>query len=228
MRPLQRRSRGTVQTNHENRIQTLERRIPEDWPQFASGLLDVQTIDVADTPGTFEFGWAFPDDPCELPDCDPDDWHQDGNYLLLPQGYQGPFWITMQASCLGGCAELENYLEPVDLGDTTPTNMLRLWCYVEIWRDNEPFGDTTTSAAVFGGQHPPSPVNFLTERVWWFRRLHPGHGLLDLSRDRYALLPVFSLNPLSGSFSSNVMIGGLVLTVEMFPPTPNALPGFSA
>ena len=140
MNPLKRETPMTRSTDHEDRIQTLERRIPDDYPKWASWITDLEggTIEAS---GIYLTEPTFPDDePCVLPDCDPDEARTVGNYYLLPLGFQGPFHIYFTIVCSGGCHQIEQFYETVDLGAQGETANITPFVHVEIWRDDEPCG----------------------------------------------------------------------------------------
>jgi hypothetical protein len=214
--PLKRRTRGVTVAEHENRIQTLERRIPVDYPLIDSHLLAALTN--ISGPDTFEFGFTFPDE-CDDPtgvECE-DRFVTSGNYLLLPSGFNGPFEVTMQCAATGGT--FDNYLTPVTGGDVTPTDDLTLAFVAYVAEDN-----VVDTGIYFNGgmysyqlQEPPSRVNGGYDRVWTHVRAVPANSFITESR-RWALLPMVQLNSGVGPVS----VGGLTITTKLYPPNPLA------
>lgn len=201
-----------VQGDHERRIQMLERRYPGDYPRWCSALMDQVTVTTAEVPDSFSLGWSFPDpEPCEEPDCEPLQCHTVGEYFLLPQGFQGPFWIYMTVVCGGGCADFPDYFTTVDPTDFGYTKYLRIFCNVEIWRDDAPFGSTSLDAFQEITMAPPPTIG-ISQIRWNYKKLHPGNGILNQETDRYALRPlVFVESGITGT----VTIDGGVFAVEL-------------
>lgn len=221
MNILRRTSRGQRQLDHENRIQTLERRIPEEYPQLVSYLLgDVSTS----VDGTFDFGFEFPDDePCDLPNCNQDDWHTVGDALLLPQEYRGPFRVHLTASLTSGTTEIDNYLEAVTPANVAPTSNVKLFALCDIF-DGEVYEDTFLSKAFEARGESPPPANVTTDRYWWYLQLASGGGISFSGNPtfRYAVRPQVKITGIAGA----VEIAGIVLTVELLQER-TALAGFS-
>lgn len=221
MNPIRRRSRSVKLRDHEDRVQALERRIPEDYPVLNGAILEQITVQNTDE---YEFGFTFPDpEPCEPPDCDPDGFLTVGNYLVLPEGFDALFKIYLHATLSGGNSNFGNYRTVVDGGDQDQHGKSHVWCSVEIWRDLAPFGFDTYRAWSAWGEHPPVGPSGLAQRYWWYHSLTAGIGVLDPTQDRYALLPLFVLDE---TLAGTATITGL-LTVELLPPGQFQIPGTS-
>lgn len=223
MNPLKRNNPGVRATDHENRISVLERRHAVDYPLWGGDSMGDITVENADT---YEFGWTFPGpDPCELPDCDPDDWHNIGDYLVLPLGYTGMFKVYMTAACSGGCAEFENYREVVDPGDLDQHGKAWLRYETEVWREGEPFGTSSLKGFMSWGEHPPAPETIpgLYQRFWWYHDIHAGVVNMNPETDQWALKPTFILTETLGGPAN---ITGLTFAVELMPGT-QQVPAFS-
>ncbi len=210
MQPLKRGSRGTVQANHENRIQTLERRIPNNYPwNYSIVLGDTGAVG----PGSYNFGWTF-GDPCSDPvGCD-ESFFTDGDYLFLPLGYNDTFIVTMNAAMRSGSAP--NYLTPVTGGDVTPTDRIKIGFVPYIATDNVVDTGSFTVASQFlaNMQEPPPYRSGGYERVWSQYRVIAG-GMASLgTNDRWALRPfVQVLAPVA-----SIAIAGQVMGVTLLPP----------
>lgn len=213
MRPLRRRHRGTIQTDHENRIQTLERRIPVDYPLWGSTGFDQITIN---TIGNYPFGFGiFANDIADSPadGTDPDDWHTSGDeYVLLPQGFTGAFKIYMTVFLLGGNSLFGNYRTVTTPGDQDQNGKSWPQVDIEVWRDNAPFGSSTYRTFVSGGEHPPVRRNY--QRQWWLFELVGGPVIMDPARDRWVVKPYFQLNE---NLGGNALISGNI-AIELQPP----------
>lgn len=212
MKPIEHTNRGRVQLNHENRIQSLERRIPIDYPLWASGSMG--DISNETGPADLNFGFQFQDDCTNPLDCD-DQFVVQGDYLLFPTGSFSVFHLYMTAFCNGstGCEALTEAYVPNVAGTYGQTRSVLLACDVEVWRDNEPFGFSTYRAyedwGVFG---PPTSRDSL--RMFTYHKIMSNIAIVDPSRDRYALKPhVF----LASDVTTPLTLTGGVLAVELSP-----------
>lgn len=216
--PLRRPSRGVVQLDHENRIQTLERRIPVDYPVLYGQLLE-QLANKGPTESV-EWPFTFPDE-CGGPavECE-DEFVTDGNYILFPTGYSGPFHVYINAYLTGGAGNVDDAYVPTIGGDDTPSKVITVTPAVEVWRDNAPYGSTSTWAFLSNGEAMRGQAGILADRVWWAHYIHPGHGIFDRDRERYALRVFFAIGA-----AGPVTVDG-VATVELMPPQ-NSVAGFA-
>lgn len=212
MRPLKRRGRGDVQANHENRIQTLERRIPVDYPRLYSILLG--------DPGSMtgfqskHFGWSFSDDCAGAGDSCDERFVTQGDYLLLPLGFFGQFDVTMQAALSGG--SVANYLTPVTPGDITPSNGVKIG-FVPYIATNDVVDTGSfigTSVFIQNTQEPPPSRQGGYNRIWSHMRRIPGIAGANPETDRWALLPFAIV--LAGF--GPVTLTGLAMGVTLYPP----------
>lgn len=212
MNPLRRRTRGVKVANHENRIQTLERRIPEDYPHWYGHLLERVTNANADS-GSFSF--LFPDECDPAIDCE-DDFATSGDYMLFPTGHDGPFHVYLNAILAGGFGNVDDKYVATDPADHTPSNLFRLQVIQEIWRDNAPYGSITTWAH-YSFQEI---VDFYgsgggDDRMWCLHWIGTGAGIFDTSRDRRALKFLWAWNK-----AADITFDALV-NVQIDPPGQN-------
>ena len=222
MDPLKRDNPGVRATNHEDRIQALERRLHPDYPIFGSASLDTITVELADD---YEFGFSSPSpSPCVLPTCDPDDWHTDGDYLVLPLGYNGMLRVYMTAACTAGNSQFGNYRTVVDGGDQDQHGKSRIGYLAEIWRNGAPFGSSGAKVFQAWGEHPPpTPSTSFNQRFWWYNDIAGGSFSMSSETDQWALKPQFVL---AENLAGPATIEGLELVVELLPPT-QRLGGYS-
>ena len=211
MNILRRQSRGNRQLDHENRIQTLERRIPVDYPLLGSNALEEITVNLA---GEYEFPPVFPSpEPCELPACDPEDWRTVGNYFLLPLGYKGSFEVMMLASVNGGTSLFDPYYEVVDPADQSVTGLAHPEIVIEQWRDDEPLGFANTRSYAAWGENPP-PSAGLSQRRFWHHTMAAAISAFNIETDRYAILSLFQVH---ADLGGNATVAGN-LVVKLMPP----------
>lgn len=221
MNPLRRRTRSVTLRNHEDRVQALERRIPVDYPLWVSYLMDQVVVEVADE---YFFGWSFPDDePCELPDCEEDEAHTVGDYLLLPQGYDGAFEVYLTAFVASGSSNFSEYYTTTVGGDQSIHGKSSIAFLTEIWRDNAPFGNSTYRAYEAWGEVPPPTGVNLVDRMFSHHAVVPALSSLDITRDRWAIAPYFDV---AVTLAGPATVKGLVCAVKMFPPI-QKLSGYS-
>lgn len=217
--PLRRPSRGVVQLDHENRIQTLERRIPVDYPVLYGQLLDRLTN--VGPSSSDEWPFTFPDDCVGDPvECE-DEFVTNGNYILFPTGYSGPFHVYLNAYLAGGAGNVDDAYVATTPGDDTPSKVISVSPAVEVWRDNAPYGSTSTWAYLSNGETMKGQAGINDDRAWWAHYIHPGHGIFDRDRERYALRVFFNV----GATAGPVTVDGIV-TVELMPPQ-NNVAGFA-
>lgn len=221
MKPMRRRGRGVTQANHENRIQTLERRIPEDYPHWYGHLFD--RVENANADSQY-FTYLFPDE-CS---GDPTECEQffatDGEYLLFPTGHDGPFHVYLNVALAGGFANVDNKYVATDALDFTPSNRFRVSVINSILRDNAPFGaDITTWAHYSFGEI----VDFFgvgegDDRLWYAHWIGTGVGITDKSRDRRALRFLWSWGK-----AADITFDGFV-NIALDPPGQNfSMAGFA-
>lgn len=209
MNPLKRRTRGVKVANHENRIQTLERRIPEDFPHWY-GILLAQHNNVIG-PTTVDFGFTISDDCAGDPTECEDRFVTDGDYVLFPLGWVGQFSIYLNMAILGGNANIDDAYTPTIAADDTPSKQIGLFPAVEVWRDNAPFGSTSAFAFQAQGEMLKGQGSFLADRLFWAHHIHHGSGVFDLTRDRFAVKPQFSWG-LAGA----ITVSG-IMSIELAP-----------
>ena len=187
MKPIEHTNRGRTQLNHENRIQTLERRIPVDYPIWASQLLE-NTGNLTG-PVDHPFSFTIPDE-CPDPtgvECE-DRFVTSGDWLLFPTGWGGaPYWVSMVVALLGGASNIHNMYTMVTPGAVGETAEVSLYVEMEVWRDNAPFGTVSGYGFVMASQTPPKLISTqLTDRSWSLLTIMPGHGILNPATDRFA------------------------------------------
>lgn len=212
MRPIERTSRGRHQLDHENRIQTLERRIPVDFPHWYGQAFN-EEINVNNEGGFFSY--VFPDE-CLDPDpvaCE-EEFVTDGDYILFPTGHNGPYHCYIDVALTGGFSNVDNPYVPVDLGVRSPSRRFCMAVFEEIWRDNAPYGFITTKAwAAQGEWMPPDSEDGLSDgRVWWLYVVGTGAGIFDTDRDRRALRFGWTWNK-----TADISFGGSV-AIAIDPP----------
>lgn len=195
MRRLQRQTLFTHANGLDVRVEALERRIPSDFPQWAGCGYDA--LSGIQTAGAYEFDPTFPnDDPCVLPDCDPDDWRitSDG-YLLAPTGYNGVLHCYLYALLLGGNTNLDDYYTVVDAADQSINGQCRLRLIVEVWRNDAPFGFATLRAYWSWDEYPPPTGMSPIDRMWVHDTIVANSStFMNLETDRYAMKLVFDVN----------------------------------
>lgn len=223
MRAIERANRGRHLLDHENRIDVLERRIPSDYPIFASQLLD----NTGNLTGlvVHPFDFTFPDecpDPSGL-ECE-DRFVTDGQWLLFPTGWGGaPYWVSMVVRMLGGGSNIHNMYTVVTPGTLGETNEVSLWVEMAVWRDNAPFGTVSGYGYVMASQTPPNLITGqIVDRTWSLLTLMPGHGILDPATDRFAAR--FHIRVIAGagptSFDGTAVVG-------LMPPNTGGVAVFS-
>lgn len=214
--PIRRPSRGATQLDHENRIQTLERRIPERYPRWY-GQLFSEVTNANNEGDQFHF---FSADECFDPDptqCE-DTFVTSGDYILFPLGENGPFHVYMNVFAVGGFANFDNPYVPVDAGVTSPSKRFRFWPEQEIWRDNAPYGTISTWVYQSEGEilSADSEDAASNGRGWWLHYIGYS-GISDPGRDRHALRFTWTWNKAADvSFSGNV-------NVFLEPPDPDTV-----
>jgi hypothetical protein len=208
-----------VQLDHENRIQTLERRITDDYPWTWSTLLgDIEEGGVTVSgPGSFNFGWAF-GQPCSDPGGCDEGFYTDDTYVYLPAGYAGQYEVTMQASL--GSGTMANVFQPVTPGDITPTNDCRIGFVPYVAENGVVDLSTFIVGAVYqlNAQEPPQRNGAGYIRVFSNVRVNaPNSYLLNHLERRWALRPFLFLPSGVGP----VTITGLVFSIKLMPPESN-------
>lgn len=203
MDPLKRNNPGVRATNHEDRIQALERRIPEDFPQWNSMALDSITESAS---GTYPFSPTFPsDDPCVLPDCDPDDWRTDGDYLLLPSGMIGVTEVYLVLGVTGGNSNLDEFYTLVDAADQGINGQCHGFITAELWRNDAPFGSMTGRAFSTWNEIPPPMNSTAVDRIWTHHTIIANNAFSNVNTDRIALKASFFINQ---ALPGTITVGG--------------------
>lgn len=212
MDPIERPGRGRKQLDHENRIETLERRIPVDYPYHYSILLgDTGAVG----PGSYSLGFTFGDD-CSDPtglECE-GTFTTSGDYLFLPSGFGGVYIVTINAALQSGAAD--NYLTPVTLGDITPTNLVKPGFTAYIATDNvvDTGSFTVAQEFIMNTQEPPAFRGGGYARLWSQYRIMGANSFLNQDNTRWALRPFVQI--LAPIVSIN--ISGLAMSVTLLPP----------
>lgn len=203
MNPMKRDNPGVRATDHENRIQALERRIPTDFPQWGSMALDSITESAA---GLYDFSPTFPsDDPCLPPGCDPDDWRTDGDYLLLPSGMIGVTEVFLVVGLTAGNANLDEFYTLVDAADQGVNGQCFGLVLGELWRDDAPFGAFNGRAYSTWAEIPPPMSSTDLDRVWTHHTVFANNVSANLNRDRIALKAQFQINQV---LPGTITVGG--------------------
>lgn len=208
MEPVKRRNHGTIQNQHENRIQTLERRIPVDYPLWDSTALlgDLSTVQTA---GVYPFGWIFDDggDP-EDPEWD-DITFTLGDLMFLPVGWNGVFEVYMTAALTGGNSNYGNYRTVVDGGDQDQHGKSHIGFIVWVYEGSTQVGSSSYSIFMSNGEQPPPLTAFGYQRYWWHHRIWGGP--LNLGENqRIVLEPFFDLDE---TLAGNSNISGLIFAL---------------
>lgn len=213
MNPLKRRTRGVTVAEHENRIQTLERRIPIDYPLMFSTSLGAPGALTSASPST-DFGFSFPEGDPTDPEFD-DGFCTDSTYLYLPCGFSGQYEVTMQCAETGGDAT--NYLAPVTPGDPTPSNAIipAFVAYVAFNGIVNTGVFTTLSIFRQTTQEPPPYRQGGYDRVWAHMRIMGANSFTAPLERRWALRPICIP---TAFLAGTVNIAGLVMSVKLLPP----------
>ena len=222
MNPLKRNNPSVRATNHENRIQALERRLAEEFPQWGGAKMDAITVETA---GSTIFGWSGG------PDCtDPSDQFclneivSYDDYLLLPQGWNGVFKVYMSAVVTSGNANFGNYRTVVDGGDQDQHGKSFIDYITYVIDATGTVVDSSTQVAFrMHGEEPPPTGTMLSQRLWWTHKVHPGNYNLP-GDQRWALQPYFSLEE---TLAGPADIEGLTFAVEL-SQIDKQLPSFGA
>ena len=210
MEPVKRRTHGTIQNQHENRIQTLERRIPVDYPLWESTLMDQIVVS---TLGVYPFGWTFPNNG------DPDDPEWDditftlGDLIFLPVDWNGVFELYMTAAVSGGNNLFGNYRTVVDGGDQDQHGKSHISFLVWVYEGSTQVGlSSNVMFRSFGESPPPTNSYGSHSRVYWNYSVWGGPIILAAGR-RVVLEPYYALQE---NLGGNAQIQGLVFALKRY------------
>lgn len=218
MNPLKRDNTNVRATNHENRIQALERRLAEEFPQWGGAKMDSITVENS---GNTIFGWSGGADCTDPAECSTEIVTFD-DYLLLPEGWNGIFKTYLTAVVSSGNSNFGNYRTVVDGGDQDQHGKSFI-DYITFVVDStgtvvDSYGQVAFRAY---GEVPPPNDTMLSDRLWWTHKVHPGNYNLPAT-ERWALQPYFEL---SENLAGPADIEGLTFAVEL-SEIDSSLPSF--
>ena len=208
MDPLKRNNPGVRATNHENRIQALERRLAEEFPQWGGDKMGTLTVEAQDT---YLFGWSGGGECADPSEC-VNEIASYGDYLLLPQGWQGIFKTYLTAVVTSGNTQFGNYRTVVDGGDQDQHGKSFIDYIPYVMDSTGTIVDSFVQVAFRAyGEVPPPNNTMLSPRLWWTHKVHPGNYNLPEDQ-RWALQPYFSLGE---TLAGPAGIEGLTFAVEL-------------